>query len=319
MNILFVTASRVGDAVLSSGVLDHLVRTHPGARVWVACGAAPAPLFTATPAVERVIAIAKRRWAGHWFELWRATVGIVWDLVVDLRSWALAWTLPARRRLVLRKRDDRVHRVRQYGAVLGLEPPPAPYIRLDEAHRRRAAALAPAGLPILALGATANWGGKQWPADRFAALADRLTAPGAPLAGAAIAVMGAANERPGVTALIEQIPPARRIDLVGTADLLTIAALCERARLFVGNDSGLMHLAAAMATPTLGLFGPSRESLYAPWGAHTATVRTPEIYDAIVTAPDYDYRDQRSRMTSLAVETAVAAALDLLARQGPRP
>ncbi|MCZ6524539.1 MAG: glycosyltransferase family 9 protein, partial [Alphaproteobacteria bacterium] len=71
---------------------------------------------------------------------------------------------------------------------------------------------------------------------------------------------------------------------------------------------GLMHLAAAAGTPTLGLFGPSKESLYAPWGAHTAVARTALSYDDIVGAPGYDYRRHESHMGSLSVDRVEAAA-----------
>ena len=71
------------------------------------------------------------------------------------------------------------------------------------------------------------------------------------------------------------VPKERLIDLVGQADLLTAYACLGHARLFVGNDSGLMHLAAAAGTPTLGLFGPSDEQHYGPWGVDTRTVRGP--------------------------------------------
>jgi ADP-heptose:LPS heptosyltransferase len=58
----------------------------------------------------------------------------------------------------------------------------------------------------------------------------------------------------------------RFIDLAGRVDLLTAFACLKHARLFIGNDSGTMHLAAAAGVPTIGLFGPSDERLYAPWG-----------------------------------------------------
>ena len=66
----------------------------------------------------------------------------------------------------------------------------------------------------------------------------------------------------------------RLIDLVGRIDLLTAAAALRRCALFIGNDTGLMHIAAAAGTPTLGLFGPSPIEQYAPWGSRTAVVRT---------------------------------------------
>ena len=59
MRILFVSSTRVGDAVLSTGLLDHLIDTHPGARITVACGPAAADLFRAVPGLERIIALEK--------------------------------------------------------------------------------------------------------------------------------------------------------------------------------------------------------------------------------------------------------------------
>ena len=57
--ILFITSTRIGDAVLSSGLLDHVTAAHPGARVTVACGPLAAPLFTHAPGVEEVIVMSK--------------------------------------------------------------------------------------------------------------------------------------------------------------------------------------------------------------------------------------------------------------------
>jgi len=66
MRILFVTATRIGDAVLSTGLLSHLIARFPEARLTVAAGPAAAPLFAAVPGLERLITVHKRRWAAHW-------------------------------------------------------------------------------------------------------------------------------------------------------------------------------------------------------------------------------------------------------------
>jgi len=73
-----------------------------------------------------------------------------------------------------------------------------------------------------------------------------------------------------------------------------------------------MHLAAAAGTPTLGLFGPSRETLFRPWGSHCRAIRTPETFDEIVGAPGYDYRTTASFMKSLSVDTVENAIWDLM-------
>jgi ADP-heptose:LPS heptosyltransferase len=119
VNLLFITSTRIGDAVLSTGLLDHLIGRHPGIRVTVACGAAAAPLFGAVPGLERVVPMDKRPGLGHWARLWLATAGRRWDIVVDLRGSALAWLLRARTRHIWRKPVGDAHRVIQLGGVLG--------------------------------------------------------------------------------------------------------------------------------------------------------------------------------------------------------
>ncbi|MBF0333676.1 MAG: LPS export ABC transporter permease LptF, partial [Alphaproteobacteria bacterium] len=81
MKILFITANRVGDAVLSTGLLGHLAERHPLARVTIGCGPVAAPLFEDFPALDRLLPMPKRKRAGHWLDLWRDCAGTHWDLV----------------------------------------------------------------------------------------------------------------------------------------------------------------------------------------------------------------------------------------------
>ena len=313
MNILFVTATRIGDAVLSTGLLSHLVERHPGARLTIAAGPLAAPLFEAVPGLERLIAVAKQPLALHWLSLFGRVAGERWDLVVDLRGSALAWLLRARERRVMAKGDPREHRVRQLARLFDLDPPPSPRLWTAPAHERAAEALLPPGAPALAIGPAANWRGKQWRAERFAELARRLTAGSGKLAGARIAVLAAAHERAQAAPLLAAMPAGQAIDLVGRIDLLTAAAVLRRCVLFIGNDTGLMHIAAASGTPTLGLFGPSPAEQYAPWGRGTAVVQTATPRDMLF-APDYDHRTTDTLMDSLSVEAVEAAAARLWQR-----
>jgi ADP-heptose:LPS heptosyltransferase len=306
MDILFITATRIGDAVLSTGLLAYLIERHPGARLTVAAGPVAAPLFEAVPGLERVITVRKRPLSAHWLTLWGAAAARRWDIVVDLRGSALAWLLMARRRHVMAKGNAGEHRVRQLSRLFALDPPPSPRLWLSPGHERAAEALVPAGPAVLAIGPAANWRGKQWRAERFAALAQRLTAPDGPLPGARVAVFAAAHERAQAEPLFAAIPARRVIDLTG-ADLLTAAAALRRSAMFIGNDTGLMHIAAASGTATLGLFGPSPIDQYAPWGSHTAVVRTADAPETMF--PDgFDHRTTDTLMDSLSVEAAEEAA-----------
>src|SRR5579859_2889308 len=312
-NLLFVTSNRLGDAVLSSGVLAHFVERRPGLRVTVACGSLPAPLFADLPGLERVIPIVKDKTKsrfGHWIDLWRALPRHRWSTVIDLRSTFFAWTVRAGERHVSRFEKRHEHRVEELGRQFGIVPPPAPKLFVSKDRQDRLVD----SRPILAVGPTANWGGKQWPAERFAETVRRLTGPRGILPDARAAVFGAAHEREAATAVLaaSQDP----LDLIGSADLLNVFALLRRCSLFVGNDSGLMHMAAAAGTPTLGLFGPSAEWRYRPRGGRTAVARTRETLEELTSAPDYDYRSHRSLMLSLTVDDVVEAAETLWHRTG---
>jgi len=317
VRILFVTSTRLGDAVLSTGVLGRLLdEIGPAARPTVVCGAPAASIFAAVPGLERLIVLNKRRYSLHWAWLWRQVAGRRWDVVVDLRNAPLMRLLWAARRIHLPPARGREHQVARLGRALGAAPPPPPRLWLSEAHRRLAAELIPDGPPALAVAPVANWMGKTWPAEYFIELARRLTGPEGPLPGGRVAVLGAPSERAAAAPLLDALAGDRLIDLVGRTDPAQAGACIARAALFVGNDSGLMHVAAAAGVPTLGLFGPSPEWLYAPWGPHTAIVRTPQSYDELMRDLDVPLSHRRSLMYDLTVDDACAAAVALYRQRG---
>ena len=313
--LLFVTSTRIGDAVLSSGLLAYLVGVMPGVRVTVACGPLAAPLFSGLPELERLIIMDKRRWGGHWLDLWRQVATTRWDVVVDLRRSALAWCLPfAGRRLVSGRDTAALHRVRVAGSLVGLvDDPPSPVLWTTGDDEQKACQLIPDGSPVLAVGPAANWPAKIWRAERFAELVARLTAPDGILPGARVALFGAPDERHQAERVARTLPSDRCLDLVGRLSLPVAAACLRRCSFYVGNDSALMHMAAAAGIPTLGLFGPSDECLYGPWGPNAAFVRTPETLQTIY-PPGFDHRKTGTLMDGLAIESVFDAACQLWRR-----
>jgi len=314
--ILFITSTRLGDAVLSTGLLARLLADHPEARTTIACGPIPAPLFRSVPGLDRVIEMPKRRFAAHWFALWSESVGTRWDLVVDLRDSAVSRLVRARRRLIYRAAVPPRHKVVDVSALLDARSPAPPRLWVDEEARDGARHLlsdVPAGRPMLAIAPTANWRGKEWPADRFSALVERLTRPSGALAGAAVVVLGAEAERERAVKVIEGLGD-RAVDLVGRTDPPTAAAVLERAALFVGNDSGLMHIASAVGAPTIGLFGPGYPEVYGPWGPNARRV---------VSRGDRDELARRGRaepgsldlMDGVSIDDVERAADDLVRRK----
>ncbi len=313
--ILFITATRIGDAVLFSGPLAELARRHPDAEITVACGPLAAPLFRAVPQVSEVIVMAKKKGGGHWIDLWTRTVGQRWDLVVDMRGSLTSWVLLAGKRQVNRRKPGHVHRHRVVEAadVIGAEPVPSPEVWLDEAARAKADAVLPSDRKILALSPAAAAPFKEWSAYRFAQTAAQLTGAGGTLDGAAVALFGGPGDEAVTAAVAHALPDAQVIDLAGKLDLVEAAACLSRASLFIGNDSGLMHLSAAAGTPTLGLFGPTDERIYGPWGDHATSVRAGGPADENERGK-LRFAEQ-SLMDGLEVSAVISAANALLSQQ----
>ncbi len=295
MRVLFVSANRIGDAVITTGVLDHLIRAHPDCRITVVCGPVAEGVFARMPNRERTILFGKQPYDLHWLALWGQVAWSRWDLVVDTRGSALAYLVPARRRAV--KSRQRGRKFEQFAAMLRIDPAPLPVVWTAPEDCAVVKRLLPAGRPVIGLGPTANSAYKMWPVERFAALFHRLATGPLPGAVAAVFAGPGATERAGAAALLAALPEA--IDLVGRLSLPEAAAAIQSCALYVGNDSGLMHLAAAAATPTVGLCGATldRAEEMAPAGRFARW--------ALAAEPT---------MEALSVEEAYAAALAVLAR-----
>jgi len=310
--ILIIGPGRIGDAVLASGLVKKLADEAPGARFTIAVGPAAAPLFREVPGLDELIVMEKRRGSGHWFSLWNRVRHKKWSLIIDMRGSAISGFLSRERRAVHKKSAEPTHKVVEAARLLTLEEdPPAPYLFTSDEIEARADELVGEGGPILAMGPAANWMGKAWPIDRFGRLAIELLDEGGPMAGGRLMILGGPEDVRYVEPLTKAMPRDRLIDLTGQVDLLTAYACLKRARLFVGNDSGLMHLAAAAGAPTVGLFGPSDDRLYAPWGEHVRTVRGPRSFQQFQ-AVDPGLNQAIGHMTDLPVNAVVAAARELL-------
>jgi heptosyltransferase-3 len=276
MKILFVTSNRLGDAVLSTGLLDHLIHRHPDARITVVCGPVAEGVFARMPNRTRTIVLRKQKWGLHWLPLWARTVTCLWDLVVDIRGSALSWLIPTRRRAVFRRIAG--PKIAQLAAILDLTPPPLPVAWIDQLDQDYTEQLLATDRPIIVLAPTANWQPKVWPAERFAETFLRLAQSAVPGALPVVLAGPGPDELAMAKPLLAALPDSRAF--VGTLSLPEAACVLQRASLFIGNDSGLMHLAAAAGAPTIGLFGPTDAATYGPAG-HAATAVIAETMLAI--------------------------------------
>lgn len=295
--ILIIKLRYIGDVLLATPVIRNLRLHFPRAHLAMVVNAGTEVVLRHNRCVDEVLAI-DRGTVKSWNPIrrFRAPLGhIRWvrarrfDCVVDLtdadRSALIAFASGAPTRVGFRGEGrwrkrlythlvtadwGRGHNVEyQLEALraLGLEvhsrEPELPIAAEDEV--QAAVWLARHGVgegtPFVACHPGARWWSKQWPVEKWTALADRIqTEDGIP-----VIFLGGTQE----SQFLERIRIGMRSPFRGGAEelqLLEMAAVLRRARAFVGNDNGPMHMAVALGTPVVALFGPSDPEVWGPRG-----------------------------------------------------
>jgi ADP-heptose:LPS heptosyltransferase len=131
-----------------------------------------------------------------------------------------------------------------------------------------------AGRALAVVAPGAGWPGKCWPPERFAALGDFLAAE----MGMAVVLVGS-REEIALAEAVAKCMQAPSVNLAGRTDLDTLAGILALGRIFVGNDSAPLHIAAALGVPTVSFFGPTFASKWAPRGAEHLVFESREPCD----------------------------------------
>ena len=156
--------------------------------------------------------------------------------------------------------------------------------------------------PLAIVNPGAGWGAKCWPPESFGAVAKALAGR-----GMAVMVNYGPTEEPLAQAVREASEELARPVKCSVSQLI---ALTRRASLFVGGDTGPMHLAAALGVPVVALFGPTRPERNGPYGTRSVVLRSPQSVDSLshVDQPD-------AGLQSITAQQAIAAADSLLQEQ----
>jgi len=295
-SILVIAPSWVGDMVMAQGLFRRLKQRAPAARLTVAAPEATLPLLAFMPEVDATLALPFRhgetRLLGRWClgRSWRSRA-FDWGLVLPgsfkaalpLRAAAVArrtgyvgelrWALLNDcRRLDKARFPATLERFLALAEEAGAAVAPRierPTLTVPPA--ATATALQRLGLqrptsPLLLLCPGAEYGpAKRWPVRHFAATAERWLA-----AGGQAWLLGGPADRPLGTAIAAAAPAA--LDLTGRTSLTEAVALLTLADAVVSNDSGLMHVAAALDRPLIGLYGPTDVAMTPPRSPRATTL-----------------------------------------------
>lgn len=286
--ILLIKPSSLGDIVHAMPTLAALRERFPHAAVTWLVKRQWAPLVQGIAGVDRVCVVdhGLAGWLGRVPELRAAGFDLVVDLQGLFRSGAMARLTGCARRVGFANAREGsplcytqrvavpavpMHAVDRYLLVaeaVGAARPATPrFAFLDRPEDRQAVEtlLLRAGLdgasPWVAMNVSARWETKRWPPQHFAEAADRL----AERHGVRVVLMGGPAERPESLAVMGRMR-TKPVDLTGQTPVGLLPGLLRRAGLLLTNDSGPMHIAAAVDTPVVALFGPTDPVKTGPYG-----------------------------------------------------
>lgn len=277
----------LGDAVMALPAMAAVRARHPDAFLAVAAAPSIAPLFReqTSARADGVIVVDGPREIETLREAafdaallfpnsFRSALHARRAGIAQRWGYAAGFRAPLLTRRVRRPRA-KVHQTAYYAELvrgLGMtvaDTPPC--VRVTAPTASRAAALlesggAPAAAAIVGFAPGAAYGhAKRWPPSRVADVITRLVRE----RDATCVLVGAAGDRPAGREIEDALPrDLRPINLIGRTDLRVFAGVLARCRAFVSNDSGAMHLAAALGVPVTAIFGPTDERVTAPVGSH---------------------------------------------------
>ena len=337
--VLCIKLKHIGDVLLMTPPIRAMRRAWPACRIAALVPRGVEGVLQGNPDLEAILTHDRKAGlAGAWRTL-RAVRGYAPELVLEMgegdREAIMGWLSGARvrvgytpgrsgrwRRALLSRSvpwngdqhmvETNLDLVRACGIdATGCRPVLAvqPEARARMAGRLAAAGLAP-GQPLVVIHAVSRWLFKAWPEAGCATVLAHLAR-----GGIALAVTSGPEPREMEAArriLSRAAAPA--IDLVGRTSLAELAAVLERATLFLGVDSAPMHMAAALGVPVVALFGPSGEKSWGPWGEGHVVLTSP--YLCRPCGKDGCLGSKRSDCLEAISPQAVLAAVEPLLLQG---
>ena len=338
-HILLIKPSSLGDIVHAMPTCAAIRRAYPKARLTWLVKREWAGLVERIDGVDRVWPVKST------FKGWLSQVSPLraeqFDLVVDLqglfRSAAIGWfsgssllvgfangregspRFYSRRVSVPRSDMHAVDRYLLVAKAVGAVESGAPEFRFripkndyDEVDCLLSRFGVTPGTNWVAMNVSARWQTKRWPAASFAEVADRLQQEGC----GAVVMIGGSDERADVAA-VSKMMKTPAIDLAGATTVGLLPALLSRASLLITNDSGPMHIAAAVGTPVVALFGPTSAARTGPYGPGHCVLTT-ELPCRPCLSRTCQNPIQLECLTRISPEQVIAPVRDLLAAHSRR-
>ena len=271
MKILFICSNLIGDTILSSGAIKYFIDQNKEAKLTFVVGPTAAPLLKNYNNIENIIIFKKRKFNLHWFDIFQKTYNVKWDIVVDFRSSVISYLLRNNKKYIFKKNHN-IHHIEQLNSSFGFNCSNL-LIPTSDDEKNKADEDLDSSFKHIVIFPGGNWDPKLWSADNFNVTMKLLLEKFHKIK---FILVGSLKEKNKFyNEIIKGIKEDLIIDLFGFNLTLT-SAYMKKSDMFIGNDSGLMHLAVANKLRVISLFGPTDDNVYGPYGEGNIVVRTSE-------------------------------------------
>ena len=274
MKILIICSNLIGDTILSFGVFNFLIKKYPEAKFTFIIGPTAKPLLNNLNMIDSIITIKKKKFNLHWIDILKQCSGYKWDIVIDFRSSLLSFFINKSKTYIFKKYNN-LHHIEQLNKSFGFNCSNL-YIPTSSQEEKEANNIIKKQNQYFVIFPGGNWEPKIWSVENYNILLKKISLKNKNIK---YILVGSYSEGDlYYNKLVKGINNELFINLFGSSLTLT-AAYMKQSNLFVGYDSGLMHLAVSCNLTTVALFGPTNDIVYGPWGKKNVVIRTKESYN----------------------------------------
>ena len=274
MKILIISSNLIGDTILSTGVIKYFSNKNPEAKFTFVIGPSAKSIFKNFKSVENIITVSKKNYNMHWLDIVSNCYGKKWDIIIDFRSSLLSYFLKYKKKFIFKKKNN-INHVYQLSDYFGFDCSDL-FIETNTEEEKIVAEDLSNDYKYFVIFPGGNWKPKIWSIKKYNSLLIKILSQNENIKF--ILVGSKSEEKIYFNKITKNIDSKYIINLFG-ASLTQTAAYMKKSNLFIGNDSGLSHMASATKLKSIVLFGPTNDMIYGPIMEESQVIRTKESYE----------------------------------------
>ena len=294
MKILIISSNLIGDNILSSGVIRHYIENYPKSNFTFITGPTAYQLYEHFPNIRKRIKVRKEKYNFHWLKIFLNCLFVKWDIIIDFRSSLISYFLIHKKKYIFKKNNE-LHHLDQLTDLFKYNCDNLK-VFTDPIEDKEANEKLDSKYKYIVISPGGNWIPKIWPVEKYNEIIKMINNK---YDNIKFILVGSFQEKKiYFNNIVKNIDQDCIINLMG-AKLTLTSAYMKKCNLFLGNDSGMMHLSVASNLPTIGLFGPTNDKIYSPKGKKCFVVRTKEEFSDLRKSID---NSNISYMHSISIE-----------------